>query len=290
MVSPARRHTPAGGVPAVKNVLVVKAGQSNWQGGAKEINGPGVKRFRSLRTGFTDPYFGNNNVGQGGGPTSYLMDLLWARGIMADVIDGSIGGASAFLYTGRAGWALTGSATDPANLGYSSTVSYTGSSSAAVLRSGDVGFDPCNLLGRIATMMTQRLSAKVYDDVWILWSQSESDVSYGQAGFYNYWRDALLSVADRLILAGGLKAFFGLSVQAGATTAAQMQFLQLAITEAVAARPWAYKGADLFARYGSLAPLIPEVHPNTSTRVHLDIRGQQVHAHLWDDALRQIDQ
>lgn len=216
----------------------------------------------------------------------FLLDLLVSAGILADVIDGTIGGASAFLYTGRDGWVLTGDPAQPAAVGYSSVVSYTGSSTAAVLRPGDVGFDPCSLLSRIAVMAAGKLSRVAYDDVWLLWGQSESDVSYGQPAFYGTYRDALLVIGDYLVAAGARRVLYSLSVQKDIVPTSQMQYLQLAISEAVASRVWAARGADLFAHWGLKAPLIPEAAPNEATRVHLDLRGQQIYAQLEFNALR----
>lgn len=269
----------------MKSALIVKMGQSNKQGNAKLLSGVGSDKFQSLRTGMTEPFPGCNNAGQGGSSTPFLVDLLIAQGVMPTVIDATIGGASAFLFCGRQGWALTGNAADPAALGYSSTVTYTGTSTNAVLREGDAGFDPCGLLARTRAMIAAQMASKRFDAVLVLWGQSESDVSYGQAGYYAIWRDALLSIGDYMAASSVDKVLYSLSVQYGATTAVQMQYMQQAIAEAVAARPWAYKGPDLFALWGPNAPLVPEPPPNGATRVHLDLRGQQIYGQKWLDAL-----
>lgn len=270
----------------MRNVLIVKSGQSNWQGAAKLVSGVGNDRHRSLRYNTSEPYPLQNSYQQGGGATPYLLDLLWARGVRADILDGTIGGASGSLHAGRAGWTLVGDPTEPARSGFSSAVSYTGSSTAAVQREGDSAFDPCGLLSRIRVAMTERLAARTYDDVWVLYGQSESDVGNGTAPLYGYWRDCILSIGDYLQASGARRVLYGLSVQQGSATTSQMQYLQQAITEAAASRPWAARGADLFARWGVGAPLIPEVTGDAApVRVHLDLRGQEIHAHEWITAL-----
>lgn len=269
----------------MKNVLIVKIGQSNFQGAARGINGVTRELQLSRYSGQTDPYPMCNNLNKGGGIDSFLIDRLFKKGIKAKMIDCTIGGASIFLYTGRQGWVLTGTPTDPANLGYSSTVSYTGTSTNAVLVEGDSGFDPCGLLARTRARIAIEKANGGYDSIWVFWSNGESDVSYGQASFHQYYTAALNSIIAYVKASGADKCMIGMTIKYSGATVSNMDYLSLAVDNAIAQNTNTYKGADLYVRFGSDAPLIPESPPNGATRVHMDLRGQEIHAKLWVDAI-----
>lgn len=264
---------------AMRVLGAVFDGQSNFQGSANRWAGPRnsttIDRFRSRRTGESDPYPGSNNNGQGGSLIPYLQDLLWERGIRLKVYNMAIGGASVFNYTGRLGAVIT-SPTVPASVGYFSGGEMTGGTTVQV--EGGSDFDPFGLLAR-SRVAVQRLRQEC-DSVISLWSNGESDAGSSASQY----AAGVGSVADYMIASGVDKHLIGLTCKIPSASTANMQLLQQGIAQAIATRPKCAAGADLFDYWGDNAPLYPET--GGGAYVHLTLRGQQHHAQRWNLALQ----
>lgn len=266
------------------DVLAIVAGQSNMQGAARTVTGATRDLAVSRFTGVTDPLPGCNNVGQGGSCLPMLLDLGLARGVRYHFWNGAIGGASVMHYTGRVGGVASGTASNPAANGFTTNEAVSGGTRAAI--EGESDFDPYGLLARCRAAIAARPQ---FDRVVFLWSNGESDVGFGTAGNYADYRGAIDSVVRYMFASGVDAALVGLSSKHDTGTVSQYQFLQLGISEVVANLRGAglpvYAGGDLFAYYGATPPLVPELS-DPSRRVHLSIRGQELHALLWNAALQ----
>lgn len=265
---------------AMPVIGLIVLGQSNMQGAAMRWPGPrataNIDRFRSLRTGETDPYPGCNNSNQGGSCLPYLQDLAFARGVRLRVFNMAIGGASVFDYTGRAGAVIT-NPTVPASVGY---MNGERSGGTTIQREGDAEFDPLGLLSR-SRAVAQSLAGEC-DAVVSIWSNGESDSSTSTSA--SDYALGLGSEADYMIASGVDKHLIGLSLKIPTVSDANMQALQSGVSQALAGRPRCAPGADLYALFGSNAPLYPET--GGGAYVHLTLRGQYHHARMWDAALR----
>lgn len=259
-------------------VLFVAVGQSNWQGaGANEQGGIFVRR-RSRRTGATDPFPGCNNVNQGGSCFPQLIDLCYERGVLLDVLNYAIGGASAWDYCGRLGAVVSGgSASLPAQQGYMSPVSVSGGTSTLV--EGDGGFDPCGLLARTRAAIASRFAATQYDAVISYWVNGESDAGNSAASY----SAALQSIARYMLASGVNKHFIGLTSKQASASGANFDLLAQGVDLAVAAVPGALLGHSMWAKYGSSPPLYAET--DGTTYVHMILRGQDVQAQLVNNVL-----
>lgn len=262
-------------------------GQSNRQGAGCKWPGPrnADQRDRavSLSTGQTDPYPGSNNTGQGGSMFPFLQDMLYARGIYLRVWNFAIGGASIYQYTGRVGASIS-TPTVPAAVGYFSGGEMSGGTSVCV--EGNADFDPFTLLDRMRKAIQS--VAGTSERIITSFSNGESDQSgisrtqYGQAqgSIADYLRASvpadLRAIHDHLI---------GWSLQLDTTTNADMVLGQLAISDALATRPWAHPGADLFAEWGPNAPRYKDgdgagyvhlmTHPGQRRHAELEFRAMQ---------------
>lgn len=268
---------------AMRVVGLVVLGQSNMQGAACAWQGPRaastIDRFRSLRTGETDPYPGCNNSNQGGSCLPFLQDLAWARGIRLRVFNYAIGGASVFDYTGRLGAVIT-NPTTPASVGYMNGERAGGTT---IQNEGDAAFDPLGLLSR-ARAVVQGLAGEC-DAVVSIWSNGESDSSTSTSA--SDYAAGVGSVADYMIASGVDKHLIGLSLKIPTVTDAQMLALQSGVATAIASRAKCAAGADMYEYHGSNAPLYPET--GGGAYVHYTLRGQRHHALRWDAKLAAVN-
>lgn len=263
----------------MREILLIGQGQSNLAGAACMEGGVVKAKHTSIYGSQTDPFPGCNNLGQGGSMFPYLIDRGRARGVNYTVLNYAIGGASVYHYTGRSGAAVSGGdAATPASVGYMGSIGLSGGS--GVPAEIDADFDPFDLLSRSRTAIADPTG---YESVVGIWSNGEADAGLSAAAY----QAGLEAVADYMLDSGVDALLIGLTSKHASASSANFNALQTGVTDAIAAlvgetKP-VFAGANLWAHYASTPPLYPET--DASTRVHLTLRGQEVHAWLWDAKL-----
>ena len=261
----------------MRNIGIWWTGQSNQAGATLTDNGGVGALFTSSYTGVSDPL--RLNVNGGGSCLPYLIDLGLARGVNYIILNGAIGGASVYHYSGIVGATVTGSATDPAifcNMGSSGLSLSAGTACVE----GDAQFDPFTFNARL------RAAKALYPQIteWVgCWANAESDGGTASA----LYQAALVSNANYALASGVNKYLIGLS-SSGNNSQATMDRLQTAYLAAIGTLVGQGKnvaqGADLYAKWGMTPPLYTEKFA-VATKVHLTKEGQRVQAELWNAAL-----
>lgn len=265
----------------MKKVLLIALGQSNWQGAAKTEGGGKVAKYRSVISGVSDPFPMCNNSGQGGSCFPRLIDLMFSRGVKLDVYNAAIGGASIWDYCGRVGATVpVPGATIVGQGWFGPGQNITGGTTTCI--EGDADFDPCGLLARSRAAIVAA-SSLGHDEIVSYWCNGESDVGKSAAEYAG----AQVSIANYMFASVAAKHIIGLASKQATASNANFILLQQGIAQAVATfkaqgKP-VYSGHDMYAHYGSNPPLYPE--SDGTTYVHMTLRGQEVQAHLVNNAL-----
>lgn len=264
-------------MPAPRNIGLLWMGQSNQQGATLTDNGGQGFKFTSEFMGVSEPFRPNSNGG--GSCLPRLLDLGLRRGVRYLIFNGAIGGAAIQHFTGVVGATVTGGlASAPVANNNMSGVTLT-AGTGVIATEGHPDFDPFGALARMRTLEQQ------YPQIteWIAaFANAESNQGTSSA----FYQAAHVSIANYMFATGCAAYFAGLS-SSGANTQGTMNNLQAGVAAAVAQLraegKAAYRGGDLYARFGMDHPTYPERTAPT-TLVHLRPEGQRVQAELWDAA------
>lgn len=254
----------------MRNVLLVTTGQSNMRGNGRTDNGASFVLHPSVYRGDLDTRYSM---------VPYLVDLGIQRGVRYTCLHYAIGESSVVHWTGRVGATVTGSASTPLTTMTMGGSSISGGTTICV--EGDADFDPFGFLGAIRSAIAAR---PAFTEIYGLWSNGESDSATSAADY----QAALESISNHLLGSGCTRVYLGLSSKPYSFGGASYDTLQSGVNAAIAARVAAgkpvYAGANLWQAMGTKPPLYAET--GTTYYAHLTDRGQEIHARLWDAALR----